>query len=256
MTMQTFTAKQYLMIDVAGSFGLDKEDWDTRLTWFKDNEAGIKEIIKRRNEGLSFKGTLIDKAESPAMFFAGIVAWDLAQHGLPIGYTISLDATASGAQLLALLLGCEASAKHCNLIDVGHRVDFYTNLYKALCERVENPGKITRSMAKEAMVPWFYGSEAEPKEVFGEGSQLMAFKATMLEEVPGINALRDALTGLWNSDADIHEWTLPDDFHAKIKVMDTVVHTVHFLNQPYQVTQKVNQPVEQSVSNAANIVHS
>ena len=256
MAFQTFTPMQYLKIDVAGSFGLDKETWETRLSWFYEHEEELNTLLHKIENGGVLKGTLFEKADAPAMFYAGLNAWNQAKKGLPISHAVSLDATASGAQLLALLVGCEKSAKHCNLIDVGDRVDFYTDMHKALCERVENPGKISRSMAKDAMVPWFYGSEAEPKTVFGEGAQLMAFKATMAEEAPGINALRDALTGLWDPNALAHEWTLPDNFHVRIKVMTDQVETVQFLNRPVEIYSKINAPVERSVSNAANSIHS
>ena len=34
MAFQEFSGKDYLRIDIANSFGLDKEDWDVRLAWF------------------------------------------------------------------------------------------------------------------------------------------------------------------------------------------------------------------------------
>lgn len=254
--MQTFTPMQYLKIDVASNFGLDKKDWNERIEWFDAHQTELENLLELVEEGKSTKGTLLAKADSPALFYAGLKAWQKASRGEAIGYAISLDATASGAQIMAILLGCVRSALQCNVIDTGDREDFYTNMHKALCTRVENPGDISRDMAKSAMVPWFYGSEAEPKDVFGEGAQLLAFKKTMEEEVPGINDLREALIGLWNKDALSHDWVLPDNFHVKVKVMDDHSETVQFMNYPEQIFSKVNQPKDTGVSNAANVVHS
>lgn len=42
MTMQLFTGKQYLQIDIANNYGLDKEDWDDRLDWFAQAEGNLE----------------------------------------------------------------------------------------------------------------------------------------------------------------------------------------------------------------------
>lgn len=79
---QTFTGRQYLMIDVANNWGLDKEDWDVRLQWFQDNEPHLE--------------SLLNQADEPAPYFASVKAYRDVQKGLPIGYTVGLDATSSG----------------------------------------------------------------------------------------------------------------------------------------------------------------
>ena len=33
--MMRFTGKQYLQIDIASNYGLDKETWEHRLNWFE-----------------------------------------------------------------------------------------------------------------------------------------------------------------------------------------------------------------------------
>ena len=61
MTFQSFTGREYLKIDVANQFGLDKENWNDRLAWFDENEANLEDLVK--------------KAEEPAMYMAGVRAW-------------------------------------------------------------------------------------------------------------------------------------------------------------------------------------
>ncbi len=241
--MQNFTPIEYMKIDLASNFGLDKETWDTRIEWTDTNE----DILE----------TLVEKAEEPAMFFAGLQAYRAAQQGKPIGYMISLDATASGAQILAALVGCKKSAAMCNMVDTGNREDFYTNAYNALCDSAGTASTITRGQAKDAIMPWFYGSKQEPEAVFGvDTPMLAAFYETMDTVAPGISKLRDALVALWNPDVLSHDWILPDNYHVKVKVKDSHSDNVVFLNRPYEVVTSVNRPTEFGLSNAANSVHS
>lgn len=77
-----FTGKQYLQIDIASNFGLDKKSWNDRLSWFQKNEPKLEELLQ--------------EAKEPALFYAGVKAWREVQAGKPTGYMISLDATSSG----------------------------------------------------------------------------------------------------------------------------------------------------------------
>ena len=80
--MQQFTGREYLMIDIANNFGLDKKKWNERISWFKENQDKLEDLIK--------------DADEPALFFAGVQAWRQVERGEPIGYPVSLDATSSG----------------------------------------------------------------------------------------------------------------------------------------------------------------
>lgn len=240
--MQTFTPMEYLKIDLASNFGLDKKDWDVRIAWVDENETDLENII--------------GQADEPALFFAGLKAYREAQAGKSIGYPISLDATASGAQLLAVLINCEKSARLCNVISTGHREDLYMNQYRNMCVRIQDTSKIDRGDLKDAIMTSLYGSKAMPRKVFGEGELLQAFYDTMQEEAPGIWELNEALLGLWQSDAFSHNWVLPDNFHVKTKVMDDNIDTVHFMNRPYEVHTKVNRPTPEGLSIPANSTHS
>lgn len=82
MPFQRYTGKQYLQIDIANNMGLDKEDWDTRISWFNANEGKLHELVK--------------EAEEPALMYAGILAYEEMLAGNPVSYPVSLDGTASG----------------------------------------------------------------------------------------------------------------------------------------------------------------
>lgn len=80
--MQSFSPLQYLKIDVASAFGLDRTDWSERLSWFDQNEHQLQ--------------SLVSQAKEPALFFAAAEAYECTKRNQPTGHMVSLDATASG----------------------------------------------------------------------------------------------------------------------------------------------------------------
>lgn len=239
---QQFTGKQYVKIDIASNFGFDKADWDVRLKWFDDNEHQLEKLV--------------NQAEEPALFYAGVKAWRLCEAGAASGYPISLDATSSGLQILACLTGDRKAASICNVIDSGKREDAYTVIYHMMLEQVGEESKIKRSDTKQAVMTSLYGSQAIPKQVFGEGMLHNVFLSTMSAAAPAAWELNQAFLDIWNPEATEYNWTLPDNFHVKTKVMDIETTTVHFLNEPFDVSHKVNRATEQGRSLGANTVHS
>lgn len=80
--MQTFTALEYLKIDIASNFGFDKENWDVRLNWFEEHKDNLL--------------SMLNQAKEPALYYAGVTAYTDHQCGRPSGYPVSLDGTSSG----------------------------------------------------------------------------------------------------------------------------------------------------------------
>ncbi|QDP54394.1 MAG: putative RNA polymerase [Prokaryotic dsDNA virus sp.] len=254
MTFQRFTGREYLMIDIANNFGadqdgpLDKQTWDQRIAWFRANQHQLE--------------TLVQVAEEPALFYAGVQAWRAVERGEPIGYMISLDATSSGLQLLAALT-CDARASSmCNVINIEDkdgnitRMDAYTAIYERMLQEIDDTAKIERDPVKAAVMTAFYGSKAMPKKVFGEGALLDTFYKVLNENAPAAWELNEAFMAMWDPEASENAWVLPDNFHVKVKVMAPVKETVHFANMPHDVFYNVNMPTESGRSLGANVVHS
>jgi len=239
---QTFTGREYLAIDIASNFGLDKVRWDERLKWFNDNEANLE--------------NLLHKAKEPALYHAGVQAWRDVQDGKPIGYMISLDATSSGLQFLAALTGDHLAARLCNVVDTGEREDAYEVIYQEMIRRTGGTAKIDREGNKQAIMTALYSSTAVPKEVYGEGALLDIFYKTMNDLAPGAWELNEAMLGLWNPTALSHDWVLPDNFHVKIKVMARAKEVIHVLDRPIDIYTKVNAPMAEGRSLGANTIHS
>lgn len=246
--MQLFnTGIDYLKIDIASNFGLDKKTWNERVEWYDANEGNLYNLVER--------------AETPALFYAGIKAIEKAKAGQASGYPISLDATSSGLQILACLTGDRKAAELCNVLNfseegVNQRRDGYTVIYNAMVNRIGEEGKIKRDDVKRAIMTALYGSEAVPKEVFGEGLLLSIFEDTMATMAPAAWGLNKAYLTMWNPEAWCNSWVLPDNFHVHVKVMAPEVETVHFLNEPIDIQRYVNKPVEEGRSLGANTTHS
>lgn len=246
--MQLLTAKEYLKVDIANNYGLDKKTWDERIAWFDENEANLF--------------NLVDEAEDSALFFAGVNAWKDMKAGKPIGYAVALDATSSGLQLLACLTGDRSAAELCNVVNyMGEngkplRRDAYTVIYHKMLDILGEASRIKRSDTKQAVMTAFYGSEAKPKEVFGEGIRLKTFENVMETVASGPWALNKFLLQCGNPDANRYVWVLPDNFHAVIKVMVPEVQTVNFLGKPFDITRMVQGTEEKTRMLSANITHS
>jgi len=91
------TPRQWLLVDIARCYGLDKATWNDRLQWAIHNQG------------------LIPGAKEPFLYRSAVEALERADHGYDINHLISLDATASGIQCLALMAQDSESALAVNL---------------------------------------------------------------------------------------------------------------------------------------------
>jgi hypothetical protein len=238
--MQTFTGIEYLKIDVANCFGEDKRTWQERLDWF---DAGSSFDLSYADDDL-----LAEKA---------LNAYQDALDGVPTGHVMYLDATFSGAQIIACLMGCKTTAEQVNLVNTGRREDGYTNATTQMNKYVEF--SVERPVMKSALMPSFYGSKEKPLEVFGEGEELDAFNRAAKECFPGaVEYLNDVPT-FWQSDALYHQWTMPDQAVVRVRVKKEVKGTkieIDELGCSFTHNATVNEATESGTTLQANIVQS
>jgi hypothetical protein len=239
--MQRFSGCEYLMIDIASNFGLDKKCWDERLAWFDKHQNCLMEMLP--------------EAEEPALYYAGVQAWQAMQRGEPIGYPISLDATSSGLQLLAVLIGDRAAAELCNVVDTGKREDAYTTIYQVMRQVLDDGSQIERDHVKHGIMTSLYGSTKVPRETFGS-KNVKVFEQVMEHMAPDVWELNKQFLRIWDPNALMNTWVLPDNFHVRCKVMDSITETVNFLGAPHDVIRKVNMPTDVGRSLGANCIHS
>lgn len=239
--MQQFTPLEYLKIDIANCFGLDKENWDTRLQWVEDNNA-----VLEASDGA---------AESPILFRKAVRALRRVEEGLPTNHIMGLDATASGPQFMAAMSGCKLSAEAVNVINTGNREDIYTNVSAAMAKEVGHV--IERKVVKQPVMTLFYGSEAIPKAVFGNAVD--QFLAAMEKRMPGCMQLMRLFQGQWRPDADYYRWRMPDGHHVVIPVTQVEQKGIEIDEADhFRFTHRTSvvRPQAEGRSLAANIVHS
>lgn len=241
--MQTFTGREYLKIDIANCFGLDRLDWDERLHWFANNEPVLEQMDVL--------------AESPVLFRKAVRAWRTVQAGKPTNHSMGLDATASGLQIMGCLSGCHNTARAVNLINTGHRED----VYQSTSEHMNQAGEIqtTRKQCKKPIMTVFYGSTQQPRQIFGEGLTLSIFYQVLEQDLTGAFELMGIIQSHWQKNVEFHQWTLPDGHVARVPVTETIEKSLEIDeadHMRFAYRAKVIKPQRHSRSLAANIVHS
>lgn len=244
--MKNFTGFEYLLIDVANHFGLDKKLFEERIEWARANLDNLE--------------SLIDQAEVKPLYVKAVLAIRKAQQHIPTGHLVGLDAVCSGVQIMSAITGCEAGANATGLIDPNKRADAYNETTLTMQALLGDDFTVARSDAKRALMTSFYGSKATPKEIFGEDTEeLQAFYDAMGIVAPGAWELLQDLLASWNPGALTHEWDLPDGFHARVKVMQKQelrieVDELDHASFTYEFYENVG--TEKGLSNVANVVHS
>ena len=247
--MQLFTGFQYLLIDAANRFGLDKLLFEERIQWGMDNLANLEALTDQA------------EAKTKPLYVKAVQAIRKAQAGIPTGHLVGFDASCSGIQVMSALTGCYAGAHATGLADPNVRADAYTAVTNAMNEVLGGVGvNVPRAKAKEATMTSFYGSKAKPIEIFGEGTpELTAFYAAATKVAPGAWGLLQDLLASWQPYALKHEWQLPDGYEAKVKVMNKVetrIEVDELDHATFTYQYYVNEGQDKGLSNAANVVHS
>lgn len=248
MSLTTFTGWQYLLIDAANHFGLDKELFETRIKWAEENLSQLD------------SAEFIEKADVKPLYIKAVMAIRKAQQGLPTGHLVGLDACCSGIQVMSALTGCYSGAKATGMIDPNVRADAYAQVTETMQLTLGLGFTVSRKHAKEALMTSFYGSKAKPIEIFGEDTpELNAFYEAAYTVAPGAWELLQDLLGSWQPFALKHSWKLPDGFDAVVKVMEKKearieVDELDHATFTYEFYE--NKGTRKGLSNVANVVHS
>lgn len=244
--MRLYTGKEYLQIDMANNFGLDKFQFGGRLKWVQDNETQLE--------------ALVEQAKEPFRFAAALMAYRKTQAGQPTGYLVGFDACASGPQIMSTWVGCKVGARNTGLTGQT-RMDIYKETVKAMDKILGKNSNYNRDAVKISLMTHYYGSKAEPKNAFGEDTpELEAFYEAQKIVAPGASELMHHLLNAWQPFALQHTWIMPDGFFVNKKVKDMVddkIEVDELEGHPcfiYRHTENVG--LEEGISLAADCVHS
>lgn len=237
--MQEFTGLEYVKIDIANQFGLDQEIWDDRIDWV-DERIDELEVYRK-------------KAKDPILFTKAVYALRDAQQGIPSGYIMGLDATASGPQMLACITGCLKTASRVNLIFTGMREDLYLSM--AICMGLG----ITRDIIKNPLMVTFYNSKAEPKKVFGDDTpEYITFMETLTNELPGAMLGMQTINNFWNPEVPAQVWTQLDGMvcHVNVKTQCKTVIEVEEIGASFTYVWDELGASSYGISLPANLIQS
>jgi hypothetical protein len=244
--MVLYSGWEYLLIDLANHFGLDKLLFEERIEWANNNLHQLE--------------ALADKADKKPLYMKAVLTIRKVLNGEPTGHLVGLDACCSGLQIMSVLTGCIKGATATGLVDPNVRSDAYTELNEVMKDILGVSTGVSRNDSKDAYMKSLYGSKAEPKKIFGEDTpELAAFYEAASIIGPGAWILLQELLDSWQPHALVHAWKLPDGYDARIKVMvdkDARIEIDELDHTSFTYNFAVNEPEEKGRANAANVIHS
>lgn len=249
------SGKRWLKIDIANHYGLDKESWEDRVKFVDENDSILE--------------ALIDKADEPLLYIQAVEAYRKAQRGLPIGYIVRLDATASGPQIMNTLFRDIEGMKYLNVLGDSTRYDLYTLVAQTMYENTKDSqiwrdlngdfAKV-RKVIKKPIMCSFYNSISKPKEIFGENTlELAEFYKALRKYCEGALEVQDVINSCWDNSKDCNIWTLPDGHTAYCPVSKVLESKIEIPEKGMKITythtvQRANPQENRSL--CPNLVHS
>lgn len=223
----TFSGECELKYYLASHFGFDKLTYSERNAKVVNGECS--DIVK---------------AKEPILATKTLQMFNKAKVGDKFSGTVSIDATNSGFQILALATGDAELAKMTNLTDNSQVYDFYAHAASKITTDPDMIAKI-RPYIKKALMGVAYNSQALPREmgreiasILGETPALFLASKKWKEAIqisPIVERLKDKLNGiicafgngrLRNGVADkskyIIRWTMPDGFTVEMPLKKSV----------------------------------
>lgn len=240
--MIKFTGLEYLKIDIANLFGMDKFTWQERLDWFEDHQFQLEHIAKYASEFL--------------MYTKAVKAYRDTIQNKPTGHIMYLDSTNSGMQVMAALSGCKQTALATNMIDPNVRMDSYGAVTKSMNGLLNQEDQVTRDDMKYPTMTHYYGKLTQ--DTLNENQQ-NAFYNVLSNSFTGAELVKNSITAAWNPNALEHTWELPDGHVAKVKVTEMAnvkIEVDELGHTSFSYRYESNESSTRSTSLAPNIIHS
>ncbi|MCR8701029.1 DNA-directed RNA polymerase [Campylobacter sp. RM12176] len=226
------SGKRWLKIDIANHYGLDKELWEDRVKFVDENDSILE--------------ALADKADEPLLYIQAVQAYRKAQKGLPTGYIVRLDATASGPQIMNILFRDLVGMRYLNVRGDDTRHDLYTLVAQTMYENTKDSqiwrdlnddfAKV-RKVVKKPIMTSFYNSKSKPKEIFGEDTiELQEFYKALKKYCEGALEVQDTINACWDNSKDVNIWTLPDGHTAYCPVSKVLESKIEIPEKGMKIT--------------------
>lgn len=240
--MELFSGLEYLKIDIANCYGLDKKTWQQRIDWVDYHYHELEELVS--------------EAKDKYLMAKAVLALREVEQGKPTGHIMFLDSTSSGIQLMACLSGCLETAERTNLINTGNREDAYSYVAHAMNKLLPEELHVDRGLVKEPLMQHFY-NKMNLSEFFNE-EQEEVFYQVLMTGFTGAEEVKDLITECWNPTTLAHSWIMPDNHTVicKVKEMVDAKIPIDELGTSFTYRFEANNPSMRSSSLAANVIHS
>lgn len=250
--MKAYSGIDYLKIDVANNFGLDKKQFEERIDWFNKT---IEPRVNKTSSNDDLLQIANESDEAPALVFGGLQAYRDTLNGIPSGYKIGLDACCSGIQILSALTACKSGLTSTGLIG-NKRNDAYTLVYEEFKRLYGKPNNKTRDNCKDSIMPMYYGSNKRPKDYFGHtDEELQCFYQANKNICTGAFSLRNLWCDSWNPEVTRHTFSLPDAFDVVLPNLVQNTYLAQIDGHDIEFKVKEEGTSKHSVSNCANSTH-
>lgn len=221
---------EWLLIDIANAYGLDKSNWETRLSWARDN------LETMLNDTSSLEAAASDKL----LFKQAVKEYKYYLQTGKSRQIVRLDATASGYQLMSVITRDEKAMEMLNVLGNTKRQDFYSLVYDRVRELVQPRDREDldawletkakeldlpkpRDVIKASIMTSGYNSVATPKMMLG--NYYGVFEQAIEEMASGASSLREYINSLYEPRL-YHSWKLPDGHWAYVPSLVTKTHKI------------------------------
>jgi len=225
-----------LYIAIANHAGKDKLTWKKRIDWVSKQDIDFI------------------KWDKPILGRKAVRALKDTIDGKPTGYVMSLDATSSGIQIMAVISGCRETAKYVNCINPNVRYDLYTEVAKMMNKKLKE--RVPRQIVKQVTMTHFYNSEATPKALLSKKA-VEAFYEVITGLLPGAEEVMHTINDCWNPNANHHSWIMPDSHTVYVPVIEGINGTCtdpEFGEIPLRWYHQTNSDNYRSL--CPNVIHS
>lgn len=221
---------EWLLIDIANAYGLDKSNWETRLEWSRSN---LETIL---GDSSNLEATASDKL----LFKQAVKEYKYYLQTGKSRQIVRLDATASGYQLMSVITRDEKAMEMLNVLGNTKRQDFYSLVYDRVRELVQPRDRDDldlwleakakeldlakpRDVIKASIMTSGYNSVATPKMMLG--NYYGVFEQAIEEMASGASSLREYINSLYEPKM-YHSWKLPDGHWAYVPSLVTKTHKI------------------------------
>lgn len=219
----TLSDEKAIIIDIMGNLGYSDTSFNKRIdTFYKDIKDNLnnKKFIKDLTCSTDTECGI--KARKGISLYLDL----LANKEVTTGYTMELDATTSGLQIMGVLAGCKKTCELTNVVQKENNEDSLSKAYiiikdivnKELPEnhrissgKVDNKIWSANKKVKKALMTHFFNSEVVPNKVFTK-KQLDTFYKVLDINLEGASYIKDTINDAFKDGTTETKWKL-DDYH-------------------------------------------